>query len=187
MLRKKFLLIPIIALLSAMFVAPSFALPESAVPVTITRTTTGVLNAGDYWVTDGGIIQMRDCVYTGKAKLYITSSPPATPDYALTERREFSGTVNQGSDKDIAFPGPWPDAKVQWSEHVVWQFVVNGQVLGAFEGVWKLTSVGWYLTPTPHDGPSEGHAVLQGSGIFEGQTLLLDYGNSVFTGYLLTH
>ncbi len=160
---------------------PSFALPETAVPVTITRTTTGVITAGTYRVTDGGTLQTRDNVYAGKAKLYITSSPPASPDYVLTERREVAGTVNMG--QEIPYPGPWPDAKSEWQEHLVWQLVVNGQVQGAFEGNWKLTSVGW------PEVSSEGHAVLQGSGIFEGQTLLLDSTGppTVFTGYLLTH
>ncbi len=165
-----------------------FTGPESAVPVTIFQSSGQVQSAGVYSVTNGGILQVRDAIYTGQMKLYITSSPPAIPDYTLTYTRELSGTVNMG--QDIPYPGPWPDAMGIWHSKLVCSYVVNGQVLGTFEGEWKLTTVGWYTAPTPHNGSwgSEGHAVLQGSGIFKGQTLLLDYyGNLVFIGYLLTH
>lgn len=165
---------------------PVMAEPASKIPVVTTQA--GITTVpGAHWTTDGGIMQIRDDEGAGIAKLYINSAPPAAPDYTFTYHREYIASVHLG--QDIPFPGPWPDAVGIWHVTLIWQYFVNGQVMGTFEGQWEFKSVGWYINPTPHTGPSEGQVVLQGSGIFEGQTLMLDSTAPplTFTGYLLIH
>lgn len=185
-MKKKMIFVPIFALLILFTVAPAMAAPATKVHVTITTSTTGT-TFGDWWVTDGGVVQMRDFASDGKANLQIASSPPIV--YTLTTHRELSTTIALG--KDISFPGPWPDAKGITHSNLVWTYSVNGQVQGSFKGEWTLKFVGWTIIDPAKfivtNGPSEGHAVLQGDGVFAGQTLLLDSTGppTVFTGCLL--
>ena len=184
-MKKKLIFIPILALLMLFTVAPAMAAPATKVSVTITTLTTG-MTFGDWWVTDGGVVQMRDFASDGIAYLQVDSSPPTV--YTLTTHRDISSTIVLG--KDIPFPGPWPDAKGITHSSVVWTYSVNGQE-GTFKGEWTLKFVGWTIIDPVHfivaNGPSEGHAVLQGDGVFAGQTLLLGSTGppTVFTGDLL--
>ncbi len=182
------LLVPILLALMLFVAAPAVAQPANMVPVKVTGTAlpgTGVPAA--YFVKDGGILQLRDGVSGPAAlKLYITST--TVPDYTLTDYgHEIFGVVNMG--QEIPYPGPWPEAKGEWHTSLMWNYAINGQVVGTFEGEWKITSIGWYTTPVGHTGPTQGHAVLQGSGTFDGMTLILDSTGqpTTFTGYLLTH
>jgi hypothetical protein len=185
-LKKKMVLVPILALLLLFIVAPAMATPATKVPVTITTASTG-MTFGYWWVTDGGVVQMRDFASDGKAYLQLASSPSTV--YTLTTHREFFTTVIIGN--DIPFPGPWPDAKGITHSNVVWTYSVDGQVQGTFKGVWTLKFTGWTIVDPAKfivtNGPSQGHAVLQGDGVFAGQTLMLDSTGppTVFTGYLL--
>ncbi len=171
-----------------MLFALSPATAKLAAKVPVIATQAGITTVpGEYWTTDGGILQIRDDEGAGIAKLYINSAPPAAPDYTFTYHREYLASVHLG--QEIPFPGPWPDAVGIWHVTLVWQYIVNSQVMGTFEGQWEFKSTGWYTSPSPHTGSSEGHVVLQGSGIFARQTLLLDSTGAplTFTGYLLTH
>jgi hypothetical protein len=187
-MKKKMIFVPILALLMLLTVVPTMAAPATKVPVTITTSNTG-MTFGNWWVTDGGVVQMRDFASDGKANLQVASSPPVV--YILTTHRDFFATINLG--QDIPFPGPWPNAKGITHSNVVWTYSVNGQVQGTFKGEWTLKFVGWTIIDPAKfivaNGPSEGHAVLQGDGVFAGQTLMLDSTGppTVFTGDLLTH
>ena len=184
---KKVIFVSILALIMLFTVAPAMAAPATKVPVTISTSTTG-MTFGDFWVTDGGVVQMRDFASDGKAYLQVASSPPVA--YQLTTHRDFSATINL--EKDIPFPGPWPDAKGITHSTLVWTYSVDGQVQGTFKGEWTLKFTGWTIVDITKfivtNGPSEGHAVLQGDGVFAGQTLMLDSTGppTSFTGYLLT-
>ena len=75
-MKKKLIFVPILALLMLFTVAPAMAAPATKVPVTITTLTTG-MTFGDWWVTDGGVVQMRDFASDGKAyssDSFLTSS-----------------------------------------------------------------------------------------------------------------
>jgi len=184
---KKVIFVSILALIMLFTVAPAMAAPATKVPVTISTSTTG-MTFGDFWVTDGGVVQMRDFASDGKAYLQVASSPPVA--YQLTTHRDFSATINL--EKDIPFPGPWPNAKGITHSTLVWTYSINGQVQGTFKGEWTLKFTGWTIVDPAKfivtNGPSEGHAVLQGDGVFAGQTLMLDSTGppTSFTGYLLT-
>jgi len=184
---KKMIFVSTLALIMLFIVAPVMAAPATKVPVTITTSTTG-MTFGDFWPTDGNVVQMRDFASDGKANLQVASSPPIV--YQLTTHRDFSATINL--EKDIPFPGPWPDAKGITHSTLVWTYSVDGQVQGTFKGEWTLKFTGWTIVDPAKfivtNGPSEGHAVLQGDGVFAGQTLMLDSTGppTSFTGYLLT-
>ena len=186
-MSRKMVMLPVLALLMLTVFAP--ALVEAAVKVPVTATLSGfsVLPGPDstYWVTDGGVVQIRNWIGAAVVNVHVDSLP--AKDYVMQFSAITSGTVNH--EKDIAFPGPWPEAKGIWTEEITWSYKVGSDVLGTFEGIWNLKSVGWYLTPGPHNGPSEGHAVLHGTGIFDGMTLNLDSAGppAVFTGYALMH
>jgi hypothetical protein len=184
-MKKIIILISALVLMMLFAVAPAIAAPATKVSVTATHSST-IINPGTNWVTDGGVVQMRDIVYGGTVILDIATTT-ANPDYTFTQRREQFGTVTHG--RDIPYPGPWPEAKGEWHAKIVWTYSENGQV-GTFEGEMKLTSIGWYLLSNglAYSGPTEGHYVLQGKGVFEGQTLFLDSIGppTVYTGYLLT-
>ena len=185
-MKKELILIPILAFVILFAVAPAMAAPATKVPAMATATLSN-LPGSTYVVTDGGVLQVRGIESVGTVNLYIASSPPANPNYVLSLSREGFGTVNLGT--DIAFPGPWPEARGVWHSDVIWTYEVNGQVLGTFKGEWTLKTIGWYTSPGPHNGPSGGHIVLQGDGIFDDLILSLDSTGppSVFTGYLLMH
>jgi hypothetical protein len=185
-MKKIIILISALILMMLFAVAPAMAAPATKVSVTASHTL-ALINPGTGWVTDGGVVQLRDIVYGGTVRLDIATTS-ANPDYTFTQRREQFGTVTHG--RDIPYPGPWPEAKGEWHAKIVWTYSVNGQVQGTFEGEMKLTSIGWILLSNglAASGPTEGHYVLQGSGIFKGQTLLLDSTSppTVYTGILLT-
>lgn len=148
-------------LVALMMVATVRAIPETAIPVTATQTGTGTVFSGI--VLNDGDIFFYDAVETGIVKLYITST--ITPDYTFEARGILNGTINTKTDNGV------------FHRKMTWTYKVAGEVLGTFEGEVKADTTTYkYITGIPVSKFSTNvlHTVLQGSGIFEGQTLKLD-------------
>jgi uncharacterized membrane protein len=78
--RKMTLLVPVLVLLVLSAVEPALAATAEKVPVNAIASIQ-ITSLGTYWITDGGILQMREGEALGTIKLYITSTNPAQPDY----------------------------------------------------------------------------------------------------------
>ena len=190
-MNRKMVVLPVLVLFMLLAVAPALTVAAVKVPVTAHLSNFKAAPGPDssYWVAADSVVQIRNWVTSGVLSLHIDSSPAA--DYEMQINSIVSGTVNHG--KDIPFPGPWPEAKGIWTHEVICTYKEDGAE-GTFEGIWNLKSVGWYLTMTSAtNGPSEGHAVLHGTGIFEGMTLYLEtigpstVPSAAWTGYALLH
>ena len=186
-MRLKSALIPIVVLLSSMMIATVSAIPQTTIEVSanqpsFTTTYTKLI------LNDGGIFHYAG---VGTGKVYLTVG---TTTYELKLTEEFSTAINTKTD--------------QGESHrvILWEYIVGGQVLGTFEGTGKGVTHTTLYNPTgyPRGAFSTNiyHAVLQGSGIFDAQTLKLDgirltadptgpvtapANPTTWTGILLTH
>jgi len=182
---------PVLVLFMLLAVAPALTVAAVKVPVVAHLSNFKAAAGPDssYWVVADSVVQARNWVASGVMNIHIDFSLAA--DYEMQINTILSGTINHG--KDIPYPGPWPEAKGIWTHEVICTY--NGDLgQGTFEGIWNLKSVGWYLTKTSAiNGPSEGHVVLHGTGIFEGMTLYLETigpsttPSAAWTGYALLH
>ena len=150
-----------LALLFALIMVVSVkAVPETAVTVTGTQppfTTTSL----SYVALNKGGIFFYDGVSTGTVALQIDST-----NYLLKLTEQFNTSINTKTDIGES------------NRKILWEYVVDSEVVGAFEGEGKGTTLTTLYTPTgfPRGAFSTNvyHVVLQGSGSFYGQTLKLD-------------
>jgi hypothetical protein len=168
-LNKKVLGIAVALLLAAMFVAPVFA--KRKVAVTATQMGGGS-SGGEGWLVDDGIFQFRGAEGAGVVTLYIPGQDP------------LSGTSSSEINGKITFthevPPPDLDALGIMHLKMVWTF--EGK--GTFEGQMQRKGIG-----VPVITYMEAHMVLQGTGDFEGQTLILSHAGPPplqWEGFLIT-
>ena len=161
--NKKILVI-LTTLMTIGLLAPTvMADPSTKTPVTATSERIGVV-PGEQWTTNGGIIQIRGQQVTYKVTLNIFGESSL---FGLSSN-VWNGRVNPKTGKMIIH------------YETVWTF--SG---GSFEGVLqsRLES-----SPPPYE-YYEIHGVLKGTGVFEGQKLMLSYEGSTinpeWTGILL--
>lgn len=171
-MRKMMILIPALALLMLLAaVAPVMAEPAKKVPVT--GTSTAVWYPGpdaEYWITDGGILQFRGLKTAGMTTINI----PGSPSLVLKTSGDLFGMVNFKTGDGVMHCKS------------VWKYPAVGTVVGTFEGEFTADTTGGY--PATY---STMHCVLQGTGIFEGQTLMLSGemtppAPGLMEGFLLT-
>ncbi len=182
-MKRMMILVPVLALLMlAAAIAPVMAKAEK-VPVAGLSYITGGVPPERIWDTEGGISQMRGAVAYGANYYWIDSAlpdPPWTQDklstatYKFLATSELSGMENEKTGKSVSH---W---KVVMSYPFYWP--PSGPILGTFEGVMHVESA---------EGLTTMHCVYQGSGIFEGQTLIvsgtkLSGQPGVIEGFLLT-
>ena len=158
-------------------VAPALAKAEK-VPVAGLSITTGGGPTDDFktWDTKGGIDQVRGVIVTSISKYWVgvtsVPNPAVNPTYVFAVTTILSpGMENTKTDRAISL----------WKSTMSYPAV--GQVLGTFEGVMHVESDGGITTV---------HCVYQGTGMFEGQTLMMSglrtgSAPGVIEGFLLTH
>ncbi len=146
-----------------LMVAPVMAIPETAISVTAYQPNfTGIaFDLSIIHLNKGGIFFYAG-VGTGTVDLTIGSDT-----YTMMVTEEFDTTINTKTDQGES------------NRRILWEYVVDNEVVGAFEGEAKG------VTDTTLYNPAYGfpraafstnvyHTVLQGSGNFAGQTLKLD-------------
>lgn len=175
-----------LALLTLSAVAPAIAAPATRVPVHGVSISSGISTSSEKWLTGGDITQFRGGgSQGGQLELYIY--PSTVPDYVLTVTEEYDAMVN------------WKTGEGVWRFTFAMEYFENEQLVGAFKGQYIVKTTGAYLMPIPNPPyfvpvpwtHLEGHAVLQGDGVFEGQTLMLDFERTkpspgTCEGFLLT-
>jgi hypothetical protein len=152
-MNKKILGIAVTLLLAAMFVAPVFAKRK----VAVTATQMGGGTGGEGWMVDHGIWQFRGTEGAGVVTLYIPGQTPLVG---------ASSSVINGK---ITFTQEPPDPNALGIMHLkmVWTFT-GKDTTGTFEGQMQRKGIGVPLLSS-----LEAHMVLQGTGDFKGQTLML--------------
>jgi hypothetical protein len=168
--NKKVLGIAVALLLAAMFVAPVFA--KRKVAVTATQMGGGA-SGGESWMADDGILQFRGATGAGMVTLNI---PGQTPLVGASSS-EISGK--------ITFTQEPPDPEAEGLIHLKMKWTFTGEgTTGTFEGQMQRKGIG-----VPVISYLEAHMVLQGTGDFEGQTLILSYAGPPplnWEGFLIT-
>jgi hypothetical protein len=166
-LNKKVLVIAVVLMAAAMLATPVMASPAEKIPITLNF---GLPTYGDpekIWTTNGDIFQVRGRPSSYNIILTIQGEPPLVG----VDTNTFNGQHNLKTDVKILH------------YDVVWTF--EG---GTFEGRLTLKiennllgPMYWYYSA---------HLVFQGTGAFEGQTIMLSYEGPFaleWTGYLLRH
>ncbi len=144
-------------------VAPVMAVPDMALQVTAYQPNfTGIaLDLSIIHLNKGGIFFYAG-VGTGTVDVTIGSET-----YTMRVTEQFDTKINVKTDQGES------------NRRILWEYVVDNEVMGAFEGEAKgVTQTTLY---NPANGFPRGafstniyHTVLQGSGIFAGQTMKLD-------------
>jgi hypothetical protein len=169
-MNKKVLGIAVALLLAAMFVAPVFA--KTRVAVTATQMGGGG-SGGESWTVDHGIFQFRGLEGAGTVTLYIPGKVPLTG----TSSSEINGKTTFTQEP------PDPDAEALIHLKMKWTFTGEGTT-GTFEGQMQRKGIG-----VPVITYMEAHMVLQGTGDFKGQTLMLSHAGPPplhWEGFLIT-
>ncbi|HLN46250.1 MAG TPA: hypothetical protein VK209_11145 [Candidatus Sulfotelmatobacter sp.] len=160
-MKLKILIVSLALLFSLIMITAVTAVPETAIPVTAIQQAYAktvyyrlLLNNGSIFFYSG--------VGTGAVTLHIGSDA-----YLMKLTEQFNTTINTKTDQGES------------NRRILWEYVVNGEVVGAFEGESKgvtLTSLYNPATGFPRGAFSTNiyHTVLHGSGIFEDQMLKLD-------------
>jgi hypothetical protein len=150
--KKRHVLVAVLALLVLFaVVSPVMAEPPTNTPVRAVQQ--GSFSGPDYMKeTKGGVRQTRGMVNTGTIKLYIPDSS-TEPEYVFILNSEFDITSN------TKLP------VLRYRVDVEWIYEEDEEILGTFKG--EFIYHGSTL-PT-----AEVHGVLQGTGIFKGQKLML--------------
>jgi hypothetical protein len=160
---KKKILISIFVLVTAMLLSSFAAVMASPAKWTpVIGTTIGKTNVfSGILLNDGGVF-FYDVVATGTFTL---NTPTAVLTFASNSI--INGTINTKTN----------DGEIHLNVRMTYPAV--GEIQGTFEGEVKAKSTTYLYMPTtgyPHPFYSTNiyHTVLQGSGIFDGQTLKLD-------------
>jgi hypothetical protein len=156
-LKKAIVIIPVLLLLVCMLltIIPVNADAAQQIPAKLV-TSKQVRDAPEKtWTTEGGITHVQGEVQTGVATLTIGTQTPLVG----TEREVFDVNVNTKTGEAVV------------ESKLVLSFTVGSSV-GTFEGVKQTRQSG--QSPIPNVPLTlEQHTVLQGAGVFEGQTLML--------------
>ena len=145
-------------------VAPVMAIKPLVEEVTATQVGEFKPGTLTYTLNDGGVFFFAGEL-SGTVNLDITSTT-VNPDYILDVSGAISGIINTKTDDGVIHIA------------MVWTHKNSvDEVDGAFEGVVEAkTTTYLYVAGIPHPYYSTNiyHTVLQGSGIFSGQTLRID-------------
>ena len=170
-LNKKIALLILGLVVISLLTAPVIAVSPQKIPVTA-RTYAQVNSEPEKeWETEGGILHEQGIVRTGNVMLNIQGQVPLIG----TEREAMNIVENTQTGRTVVH-----------SQKLVFTF--EG---GYFEGVKQSTE----FNALPLEFTLEQHVVLQGFGVFEGQTLMLTQywalamwpNPPVYEGFLLTH
>ena len=182
-LKRTLILVPAFLLLMLFALVPAMAAPATKVSVHGGSLSSGTQTPfHDMWLTNGYITQLRGGgSLGGQVELYIDPST-TVPDYVMTANDEYDAMVN------------WHTGEGVWRFTLTLEYLADGQIAGTFKGEYIAATTGAYITPSGYPVTwthLEGHAVLQGDGVFDGQTLMLDFertrgSQSTFEGFLLT-
>lgn len=182
-MKRTLILAPAFLLLMLFALVPAMAAPATKVPVHGGSLSSGTQTPfHDMWLTNGYITQLRGGgSFGGLIELYIDPST-TVPNYVMTANDEYDAMVN------------WHTGEGVWRFTLTLEYLADGQIEGTFKGEYIAATRGAYVTPSGYPVTwthLEGHAVLQGDGVFDGQTLMLDFERtrglqSTFEGFLLT-
>jgi hypothetical protein len=136
-------------------VSPAMAAPAQKFPVTLDTKGKTIATAERTWTTDGGIIHSIGGVRGGPVFLTIGTGPTIEGTYietgnSMINAKTLESIVNFNR-MVCTFPG------------------------GSFEGAKTMRALYEIRNGLPVAIAQEQHAVLQGSGIYEGQTLKIGY------------
>ena len=144
--------------------------------VTLTALLT-ITDEGVGRLVDHGILTSRETIMAGSVILAIPGQAPIEGTYT----GEINGWVKLGHSP----PGPFLEAESMYSGKVELSFTG-----GTFVGIRHFKAIGY---PPPVTSYMESHMVLQGTGVFKGQTLKVSFegdpplpGPITFEGYLIT-
>jgi len=175
--KSKVLGIAVVFLAIAILATPVLAVSPTSVPALLTINTAKVNNTPPEWMkaTEGGIIQQRGIIRTVDFDI---SEPGSTltigaDTYVVAIHAVVDITINSKTTQMI-------------NHYHKWTITLPVQEGLDEEGMFMGTNI-WSLSTDPTLSFT-GHAVLQGSGAFEGQTLKLsvDFPPSPnFMGYLM--
>lgn len=165
--NRKVLVIAVALMAVAMLATPVMASPAEKIPVTLAFGAPTSDDPEKIWTTNGDIRQVRGVPTSRNIILYI---PGELPLYGV-DTNTWNGQYNLKTDFAIL--------------HYDVVFAFSG---GTFEGIltmkikdYSLPPIFWYYSA---------HLVFQGTGAFQGQTLMLSYEGPFaleWTGYLLRH
>ena len=146
---KKAVLVLAVALLAvAMLAAPVLAAKPTVTPIKAEQVLTSTPTWEKQWISDG-ILHRKNVYVEGIIRLYIPSTA-VSPTYVMA----FHNTYDLSATGDETGP---TTIRVDAN----WIYTVDGEVMGTFEG-----QINWNV-----NGPFIAHGLLQGTGVFEGQTL----------------
>jgi hypothetical protein len=169
--NRKVLVTAVALLFAAMLVAPVFA--KRKVAVTATQMGGGS-SGGEGWLVDHGIWQFRGSEGAGVVTLNIPGHDPLSG----TSSSEINGKITFSQEEM-----PDPDAEGLIHLKMKWTFTGEGTT-GTFEGQMQRKGIG-----VPVISYMEAHVVLQGTGDFNGQTLILSHAGPPplnWEGFLIT-
>jgi hypothetical protein len=146
------------------------------VPVAGLSIITGMSPSDDFrgWISDDEIGHLRRMIITSVSLYWMDATsvpnPPLNPTYQFSVYTLMSGQGNYKTDRGVSL----------WKS--VMSYPAVGPVQGTFEGNLHVESVGDVTTM---------HVIYQGTGIFEGQTLMVSGEKigmvpGVIEGFLLT-
>jgi hypothetical protein len=173
-MKRMMILISVLALLMLFaVVAPVLAAPAQKFPVTLVTSGHTIAAPERTWTTDGGIIHSIGGVRGGPVFLTIGTEPTIEGTYIETG----NSIINTKTGETV----------------VNFNRMVCTFLGGSFEGAKAMRSLSEIRNGVPVTIAQEQHAVLQGSGIYEGQTLKIGYDwvltvpavPKVYTGVLI--
>ncbi len=148
---------------SLIVVATAWGVPDRAMAVTAYQPnfTLTTLDLSIIRLNNGGIFFYAG---VGTGTVYLTIGSDI---YTMMVTEQFDTTINTKTDQGES------------NRRILWEYVVDGKVAGAFEGEGKGVTQTTLYNPTngfPRGAFSTNvyHAVLQGGGFFVGQTLKLE-------------
>ncbi len=168
-----------IAFLASCLVVPVMAASPKKIPVTVTDGADQALVAFDVWYSETGEIAHISLVFTGHLTLHVDGQSFTFLYMLYVEGNGPEGFGLEDGDKVQHDP-------TEGVFHVkeVWTYV-DGDETDTFEGV-----AHWTMNTLPYIMQYSSRIVLQGSGVFKGQTLSLagEFGiskDNIYRGTLL--
>jgi hypothetical protein len=155
-MKRENIIVSLVAILMLLaVVSPVLAAPAQKFPVILITQGKSITPAERAWTTDGGIEHSFGAVRGGPVYLTIGTGPIITGTYIETGNSIINHNTGQAivhlNNMVCTFPG------------------------GSFEGEKTLTSTTEIRDGVPVTFEQSQHAVLHGSGIYEGQTLKIGY------------
>ena len=184
-MKKAIVVIAVALMVAVMLAVPVLAAPAERIPVALTVRTAAAQNTlpEKVWTTDGGIKHEQGIIRTVPLESMAGNPPAPVKNVVL----KIDGVPIYGIIYAVVDVMTNTKTGVMTNHYQKWIITFPVQtgvpVEGSFEGVHT-----WSIDTTPTIS-GQGHAVMQGSGGFEGQTLMLKMEFPpmpvVWNGYLL--